>query len=117
MSLYARKNAEINLEGKTAAVAGGTTGIGAALGERFAQAGASVYVIGRNSDRGSKVIDELKRVGNSRAHYEFIQADLRSVVFPSPLFVSNVMPHVGTLNIALALLAARRPKSSALPTS
>ncbi|GAA5894045.1 putative short-chain dehydrogenase/reductase [Sporobolomyces salmoneus] len=78
MSIYAQKNSGINLQGKTAAVAGGTTGIGAAIAQRFATAGSSVFVIGRNQDRGNKVIEELKRLGDSKAKYEFIQADLSS---------------------------------------
>ncbi|GAA5925309.1 putative short-chain dehydrogenase/reductase [Sporobolomyces koalae] len=78
MSVYAQKNANIDLTDKTAAVAGGTTGIGAALASRFSQAGASVFVIGRNKQRGDSVIKDLERVGNGKAKYEFIQADLSS---------------------------------------
>lgn len=77
MSVFAQKNNSINLNGKNVAVGGGTTGIGAALGERFAKAGASVFIIGRNQQRGNKVIEELKKAGNGAAKYEFIQADLR----------------------------------------
>ncbi|GAA5962366.1 hypothetical protein JCM3765_002957 [Sporobolomyces pararoseus] len=76
MSIYAQKNTSIDLKNKTAAVAGGTTGIGAAIGERFAKAGANVFVIGRNQQRGSKVVEELKKLGQGK--YEFIQADLSS---------------------------------------
>lgn len=75
MSIYAQKNTSIDLKDKTAAVAGGTTGIGAAIGERFAKAGANVFVIGRNQQRGNKVVEELKKLGQGK--YEFIQADLR----------------------------------------
>ncbi|GAA6014952.1 hypothetical protein JCM11491_002369 [Sporobolomyces phaffii] len=78
MSVYSQKNATIDLSNKTAAVAGGTTGIGAALAERFSQAGANVFVIGRNQQRGDQVVKELERLGNGRGKYEFIQADLSS---------------------------------------
>jgi NAD(P)-dependent dehydrogenase (short-subunit alcohol dehydrogenase family) len=39
------------LEGKTAIVTGGTTGIGLAIAERFAREGAHVFVTGRRKDR------------------------------------------------------------------
>jgi NAD(P)-dependent dehydrogenase (short-subunit alcohol dehydrogenase family) len=63
------------LKGRTAAIAGGSQGIGAATAKRFAQAGADVYIIGRNAEKGQQVVNELKQAGAPRA--EFIQADLR----------------------------------------
>lgn len=77
MSIYVQKNSSIDLSNKTAAVAGGTTGIGQALAERFSKAGANVFVIGRNQQRGDNVIKELTKLGNGNAKYEFIKADLR----------------------------------------
>ncbi|KAI5477667.1 protein of glucose/ribitol dehydrogenase family [Pseudohyphozyma bogoriensis] len=77
MSTYARKaNKNLDLTGKTAAVIGGTQGIGAAVAVRFAQAGASVLVVGRNEVLGQKVVEEMKRVGKEGARYEFVKADL-----------------------------------------
>ena len=74
----AQANQNIRLEGKKVAVAGGTQGIGRATGERFAQAGASVWIIGRNEKLGSQVVEELKKAGAPKA--EFIKGDLRSVI-------------------------------------
>ncbi|GAA6059023.1 hypothetical protein JCM10212_001248 [Sporobolomyces blumeae] len=76
MSKYATSNTSIDLSNKTAAVAGGTTGIGAALGVRFAKAGANVFVIGRNPQRGQDVVDQLRAAGKPGCQYEFIKADL-----------------------------------------
>ena len=76
MSTEARKsNQGLDLTGRTAAIAGGSQGIGAATAKRFAQAGADVYIVGRNAERGQQVVDELKKAGAPRA--EFIKADLR----------------------------------------
>ncbi|POY75149.1 hypothetical protein BMF94_1781 [Rhodotorula taiwanensis] len=75
-------NVGLNLAGKTAAVAGGTQGIGAAVGLRFAQAGANVYIIGRNEQLGREVVEKCREqahdAGDGRT-YEFIKADLSSV--------------------------------------
>ncbi|KAM0791253.1 hypothetical protein ACM66B_005730 [Microbotryomycetes sp. NB124-2] len=69
-----RANEQVKLEGKNVAVAGGTQGIGRATGERFAKAGASVWVIGRNEQLGAEVVKSLKSKG--APHAEFIKADL-----------------------------------------
>ncbi|RBL67859.1 short chain dehydrogenase, partial [Pseudomonas sp. MWU13-2625] len=42
---------EIDLTGQVAVVTGGSSGIGLATAERFLQAGASVAICGRDSDR------------------------------------------------------------------
>ena len=80
MSTFAAKeNAGLDLTGKVAAIAGGTQGIGEATGLRFAEAGASVFIIGRDEARGASVIEELRKVGGNAEGktFEFIKADLR----------------------------------------
>ncbi|BGO99895.1 protein of glucose/ribitol dehydrogenase family [Rhodotorula toruloides] len=75
-------NIALNLEGKTAVVAGGTQGIGAAIGLRFAQAGANVFIIGRNEKLGQDVVQRLREQAGEagdRRSFEFIKADLSSV--------------------------------------
>lgn len=55
-------------------------GIGAAVAVRFAQAGSSVYVLGRSEERGNKVIAELRKAAEGKGKgqtFEFVQADLR----------------------------------------
>ncbi|GAA6001394.1 hypothetical protein JCM10207_006645 [Rhodosporidiobolus poonsookiae] len=77
------RNANIGLDlaGKTAAIAGGTNGIGAAVSLRFAQAGSNVFIIGRNEDLGQKVVEQMKAAGTAAEGrtFEFIKADLSSV--------------------------------------
>ena len=57
------------------------------MGLRFAQAGASVYIIGRNATLGQKAVEEMRLQSgptNSEKTFEFIQADLRSVNRSTP---------------------------------
>ncbi|KAL0954040.1 hypothetical protein HGRIS_005194 [Hohenbuehelia grisea] len=61
-------------------VVGGTAGIGAAIGVRFAELGASVLIVGRNQKAGDEVVGQMKK-GSTRedAKLEFLRKDLGSV--------------------------------------
>ncbi|CAM5400075.1 hypothetical protein SMICM304S_09565 [Streptomyces microflavus] len=61
------------LQGKTALVTGSTSNIGRAIATAFAAEGAHVVVSGRNGERGSAVVGEI-RAANGRA--DFVEADL-----------------------------------------
>ena len=54
----------MQLDGKIAAITGGTAGIGRAIAEAYLAEGARVVVNGRNADRGKQVVSEL---GEDRA--------------------------------------------------
>lgn len=54
-----------DLSGKIALITGATSGIGEACAKRFAQAGATVVVAGRNEERGAKVVAEITANGNN----------------------------------------------------
>lgn len=62
----------MQLEGKVAAVTGGSRGIGRGIVEAFLREGASVAFNGRNEEKGRRALDEMK-AGDRAA---FIQGDV-----------------------------------------
>ncbi len=64
----------MELEGKFAVITGGTSGIGAAIGRRFAAEGATVALVGRNAERGAELVAEIEGNGGSAS---FISGDVR----------------------------------------
>ena len=72
---------EISLEGKTALVTGGATGIGFAIAEQMIDAGARVIIVGRREEKLREAAAELGDkcswyrfdVSETEKHAEFIQ--------------------------------------------
>lgn len=65
----------MTLQGKTALVTGGTSGIGRAVAERLAGQGAEVIVSGRDQERGAEVVAAIESAGGKA---RFVAADLAS---------------------------------------
>jgi len=57
----------VNLVGKVCLVTGATRGIGRGIALQLAQAGATVYITGRNQNTLNSVLDELKERGAAKA--------------------------------------------------
>jgi NAD(P)-dependent dehydrogenase (short-subunit alcohol dehydrogenase family) len=64
----------MRLENRTALITGGTSGIGEATSLLFGREGASVAVVGRNTERGKSV---AKRISDAGGTSIFVQADVR----------------------------------------
>ena len=64
-----------SLEGKTALVTGGSTGIGAMIAEGFLHFGANVYIVARREDVLKKKQEELAKIGPC----SYIVADVSTV--------------------------------------
>jgi len=58
----------------TALITGGTSGIGRATAKKLAQLGIYVLVVGRNAERGSNTVGEIRTAGGRAV---FIPSDLR----------------------------------------
>jgi NAD(P)-dependent dehydrogenase (short-subunit alcohol dehydrogenase family) len=65
----------MDLNDKTVLITGATSGIGRATAKRFAEAGATVIVTGRDRERGEQVVADIETAGGNA---RFIAADLRS---------------------------------------
>ena len=65
----------MRLENRAALITGGTSGIGEATSLLFAREGASVAVVGRNTERGKSV---AKRISDAGGTAIFVQADVRT---------------------------------------
>jgi len=68
-----RGGANMKLRGKTALITGATSGIGKATAELFAKEGAKVVIVGRDKNKGRRVVRELKQKGHDVL---FVQGDV-----------------------------------------
>jgi 3-hydroxybutyrate dehydrogenase/3-oxoacyl-[acyl-carrier protein] reductase len=88
----------MKLEGKVAAITGGTAGLGRGIAEEFLKEGAKVALFARNPDKGRKVLEELaaKYPGADRAIFisgnVMEQSDVEG-------FIDQTVKHFGTLDI------------------
>src|SRR6266568_8893959 len=83
----------MQLDGKIAAITGGTAGIGRAIAEAFLAEGARVVVSGRNADRGKQVVSGL---GEDRASFHQGDATTREGVEHT---VQAAVEHFGRIDI------------------
>ncbi|ETV99688.1 hypothetical protein H310_07753 [Aphanomyces invadans] len=88
------KNADANLQGQTALVVGGTSGIGEGIALRLAQARANVVIAGRNADRGNAIVAKMQAIHPSGT-YRFLPVDAQYIGKIRGL--SAEVPHIDKL--------------------
>lgn len=84
----------MKLEGKVAAITGGTAGLGRGIAEAFLAEGASVALFARNAERGEQVLDEL-RAGERAAFFAGDAMEQRDI----ENFIDQAKERFGTLDI------------------
>lgn len=67
---------QASLSGKVALITGGNSGIGAATARLFAKEGARVVIAARNTEKGERIADEIKRTGGD---VRFVACDVRQM--------------------------------------
>ena len=73
------------LDGKTAIVTGGATGIGEASARLFAAEGAQVFIANRRADLGESVAQDIRASGGAAT---FVQTDVTDAVAVAALFAT-----------------------------
>ena len=86
----------MQLEGRVAAITGGTRGIGRGIAEAFLAEGARVVVGGRSGDKGKRALEEMSAGDNA----DFISVDVRSQEAVEA-FVDGTVDRFGQLDILI----------------
>lgn len=84
----------MELEGKVAAITGGTRGIGRAIAEAFVAEGANVVINGRSPDKGKQALEEM----NAGDSVHFIAGDVTEQAICEGL-VDQTVDHFGRIDI------------------
>lgn len=84
----------MKLEGKVAAVTGGTRGIGRGIAEAFLSEGARVVINGRSEEKGRQALEEMKGGDNVR----FVAGDVM-VQEQVESFIDKTIEHFGRIDI------------------
>jgi NAD(P)-dependent dehydrogenase (short-subunit alcohol dehydrogenase family) len=85
----------MKLRDKVVLITGGTSGIGEATVLLFSKEGAKVVITGRSAERGSKIIEKIKR---DRGHAIFVKTDV-SISQECRNAVDTTIAHFGRLDI------------------
>ena len=101
-----KPSSPFDLSGVVAAVTGGNGGIGRGIALGLAQAGASVAILGRNKEKNSAVLGELKEVGTPALALQ-LDVTERENLAPALETIENELGTIGVLvnNAGIAVLS------------
>ncbi len=88
----------MKLEGKVAAITGGTAGLGRGIAEAFLAEGAKVALFARNAEKGARVVEELRVGRGSKDRVVFVAGDVMQQGDVEG-FIDQVVDTFGTLDI------------------
>ena len=92
-----RKYLDLNLTGKTAVVTGASSGIGRAISEAMAEAGANLVLVGRDAARLQETVDAVRARG---VEAEPVVVELTDDAAPAAI-VDAAVKRFGGLNILI----------------
>lgn len=99
-----------DLSGRVALIVGGSRGIGSAISEAFAGAGAEVLIVGRQAEALEQAVDSLRTRG---ARASGIRADIGDVT-QRGCIVPEAIAHSGHVDILVNSAAAKPPRGEVL---
>lgn len=100
---------KFSLENRTAVITGSGRGLGFEIAKAFAEAGAHVWLTGRNAETLQQAVDTLREAGGKADYAAFDIADTRA----GAALVHRIMSELGHLDILVNNVGARdrRPLS------
>ncbi|KAF8581711.1 NAD(P)-binding protein [Ramaria rubella] len=122
-SVIVQSNASVTVPaGTLVVVSGGTQGIGEAVAYRFAEAGAAVWIIGRNEMKANDVLLRLREISEEQRvdpppEHHFMKADL-SLIAEAKRIAREIRVRGGTRGIDyLVMSQGGQPNGTFAPTS
>lgn len=102
-----------DFSGQTAVVTGSATGIGQAASERFAEAGAHVFLVDIDEEKGAAVAEEIRAKG---AEAEFVACDVTDSASVESAF-SHIVSTTGRIDILVNSAGGWTKQQSVAETS
>ncbi|MEM7557827.1 MAG: SDR family oxidoreductase [Planctomycetota bacterium] len=100
-----------NLSDEVAVVIGGTGGLGGAMADALAAAGAKVAVVGRNPERGAQRVGEIEAAGGSAIFQAADALDKDSVVAAR----DSIQSQLGTTTVLINAAGGNHPDATLPP--
>ncbi len=99
-----KQNVEVGtkLENLVVVITGGTSGIGENTAYKFAKYSKSptIYIIGRNKEKGAKVLINLKEINDDNAKYYFLSYDL-SLISEADKVINYIKAKTAKVNVII----------------